>query len=142
MRVLKIIRNILAAIGVIWLCLLLYGKVTSVVVFPWVWEEKLRVPSPSQAQDFVLYEGNRGAMSSFKYACFLVGHGQRVDPRACDPYEPILVCSRIRPDARWENNSHLIIRFEGGPVFHHRPYSQEFNVAVDVQGGPPFLKSP
>ena len=143
-RVLRIVRNILAIVGVVWLCSLLYTQFRSVISlsFPWVWEEEMRITAPSGAYDLILYRGNRGAMSSFKYACFLAGHGEMMDPNACDPYEPVLVCSRIQPEARWENSSHLIIRFEGGPVFHQRPYSQEFNVAVDIQGGPPFAKSP
>jgi len=144
MRGSKILRNVLAVTGVVWLFFLLFTQVKSTMTlsFPWIWQEKSRVAAPSGAYDLVVYEGNRGAMSSFKYACFLARHGERIDPNTCDPYEPVLVCSRIRPDGRWENNSHLIIRFEGGPVFHHRPYSQEFNVAIDVEGGPPFAKSP
>ena len=141
MHALRIIRNILAVVGVLFLCLLCYNKISALLTFPWSWEEKLRVPSPSHAQDFVVYEGNRGAMSSFRYSCFVVSSGERVDASGCHPYDPVLVCERIRPEARWENNSHLIIRFEGGHVFHQRPYSQRFNVAVDVVGGPPLAKS-
>ena len=141
MRVLRVIRNVLAGVGVLFLCLLCYYKVSSVMRFPWCWEEKLRISSPSHAQDFVVYEGNRGAMSSFRYSCFVVSPGERVDPSASNPYDPVLVCERVRPDAHWENNSHLIINFEGGHVFHQRPYSQKFNVAVDVVAAPPIAKS-
>src|SRR5207302_2067245 len=111
MRVLKILRNVLAVIGAVWISVLLFTQAKSAMTlsFPWIWEEKMRVASPSGAYDLVVYEGNRGAMSTFKYACFLARHGERVDPNACDPYEPVLLCSRIRPDGRWENNSHLII---------------------------------
>ena len=116
MRVIRLIRNILAIIGAVWLCGLLYAEVRSVITlsFPWVWEEKMRVPAPSGVCDFVLYEGNRGAMSSFEYACFLVAHGERIDPKVCDPYEPLLVNSRIPPQGSWQDNRHLIIRFKGG----------------------------
>src|SRR5262245_31314777 len=103
MKALRIIRNVLAIVGVLSVCLLCYYKLSAIPTFPWVWEEKMRLPSPSHAQDFVIYEGNRGAMSSFRYSRFVVSPGERVDPAGSHPYEPVLVCERIRPDALWEN---------------------------------------
>lgn len=142
MKALKIIRNILAVIGAIWLCTLLYTQVRLMMppTFPWVWKEKMRIPAPSGAYDFVVNEGNRGAMSSFRYECFLTHHGEAINLNTYGPYDPILSCSRIPPEGRWENNSQLIISTEGGTILHLRPYQQEFEVAVDIQAGP--LPSP
>ncbi len=102
--------------------------------FPWVWQEKGRVPSPSGTCEVVIYEGNRGAMSSFAYVCFLVRPGGKADPNACDFYEPVLSTSHTRPKPRWENNGRLIISCDGGYVTHQRPYSRDFNVAIEITG--------
>ena len=102
--------------------------------FPWVWQEKGRVAAPSGTCELVTYQGNRGAMSSFAYACFLVRPGEKADPNACDLYEPVLSTSHTPPKARWENNGRLVIGCDGGYVSHQRPYSRDFNVAIVVEG--------
>lgn len=61
-----------------WAVLLCLGAAyfwSGIFVFPWVWEEKARVAAPSGRCELVTYEGNRGAMSSFAYVCFLVTPG-------------------------------------------------------------------
>ena len=109
--------------------------------FPWIWKEKGRVAAPSGTCELVTYEGNRGAMSSFAYVCFLVRPGGKADPNACDFYEPILSTSHIPPKPRWENNDRLIINCDGGYVAHQPPYSRDFKVAIVVEGAenPPGL---
>lgn len=118
-----------------------YYLLVSPLSFPWVWQEKGRVPAPSGTCELVTYEGNRGAMSSFAYVCFLVRSGGKADPNACDLYEPILSTSHTPPKPRWENNARLIINCDGGYVTHQRPYSRDFNVAIVVEGAeyPPKL---
>ncbi len=76
-----------------WAILLSLGVVylwNRTFAFPWVWEEKGRVPAPSPGCELVTYQGNRGAMSSFAYVCFLVKAGAKADPNACDFFEPVL----------------------------------------------------
>ena len=138
MRALNIIRNTLAVLGGIWLCILLYHETKMIVTFsyPWVWEEKGRLSSPSGKCELVTYQGNRGAMSSFAYVCFLVKPLQKVDPNNCDYYEPVLSSSHDLPQAQWENNGRLIISTEGGYITHERPYSQEFKVAIEFKSEP------
>jgi len=120
-----------------WAVLLCWGAFylwSNMFSFPWVWHEKGRVASPSGASELVTYEGNRGAMSSFAYVCFLVRPGGKADPNACDLYGPVLSTSHTPPQPRWENNGRLIISCDGGYVTHQRPYSRDFNVAIVVQG--------
>jgi hypothetical protein len=105
-----------------------------VFYFPWVWEEKGRKADPSGKCEVVTYEGNRGAMSSFAYVCYLVKPGQKLDPNACDFYEPILSSSHTLPKLRWADSHRLVINPEGGYVNHERPYSREFQVAVEIEG--------
>jgi hypothetical protein len=106
----------------------------SVFSFPWVWQEKGRVVAPSGLYEIVTYEGNRGAMSSFAYVCFLVKPGGKADPNTCDYYEPVLSTSHTLPKPQWESNGRLVIDCEGGYVGHHRPYSRDFNVAIGIKG--------
>lgn len=137
MRAFRIVRDTFAVLGVVGLCLLLclfcYYKIATALSFPWVWEEKARVPSPSGSCEVVTYEGNRGAMSSFAYVCFLVKPGERVDPNHCNYYEPVLSSSHIFPKVRWESSGQLVINTEGGYVTHERPYSREFKVAIEFK---------
>jgi len=146
MRALRVIRNILAVLGVIWLCMPIYRQAKSVftLTFPWVWEEKGRVVAPSGHYELVTYRGNRGAMSSFAYVCFLVKPGGKADPNACDFYEPVLSTSHTAPKPRWESDTRLIVNCDGGYVGHHRPYCREFNVAIEVEGAdnPPRVPGP
>jgi len=116
------------------LCLGLLYLWNSIFSFPWVWQEQGRVRAPSGACELVTYEGNRGAMSSFAYVAFLVAPGGKADPNACDYYAPILSTSHTPPKPRWESNGKLIISCDGGYVTHLRPYSREFNVAIEVTG--------
>ena len=127
-----------------WAVLLCFGLIylwNNLFSFPWVWQEEGRAAAPSGACELVTYEGNRGAMSSFAYVSFLVRPGGKVDPNACDLYEPVLSTSHTPPKPRWENNGRLIITCDGGYITHQRPFSREFNVAVIVQGAenPPRL---
>ena len=126
------------------LCLGLIYLLKSTFAFPWVWKEKGRVVAPSKACELVTYEGNRGAMSCFAYVCFLVKPGGKADPNACDLYEPVLSTAHASPKPRWENNGRLVISCEGGYVTHERPYSREFDVAIEIQGveQPPRLAGP
>ena len=136
MRALRIIRNILAVLGVIWLCTPVYRQAKAVLTlsFPWVWEEKGRASAPSGQCELVTYRGNQGAMSSSAYVCFLVKPGDKANPTACNYYEPVLSTSHTAPKPGWESDTRLIIRCDGGYVGHHRPYSREFNVAVELEG--------
>src|ERR1041384_5539479 len=102
--------------------------------FPWVWEETGRVASPSGECELVTYEGNRGAMSSFAYVCFLVRPGAKADPNACNYHEPVLSSSHLPPKARWEGSRRLVISPEGGYVTHTRPSSREFQVSIEIEG--------
>ncbi len=120
-----------------WLVILFLGMGylwNSMFAFPWVWQEKGRVATPSGAYEVVTYEGNRGAMSSFADVCFLVKHGGKADPNTCDYYEPVLSTSHTLPMPRWENDARLVISCDSGYVGHHRPYAREFNVAVEIKG--------
>ena len=123
------------------LCLGGFYLWNSMFSFPWVWRENGRLVSPSGACEVVTYEGNRGAMSSFAYVCFLVKPGGKADPNAVDFYEPVLSTSHNAPQARWESNSKLIINCDGGYVTHQRPYARDFNVAIVAEGAdsPPRL---
>jgi hypothetical protein len=138
MRALNIVRDALAVLGVVWLCVVLYHetKLLTSPSFPWVWQEKGRMASPAGECDLVSYVGNRGAMSSFAYVCFLVKPGEKLDPNNRDYYEPILSSSHVQPKVRWENNSRLLINTQGGYVNHERPYSGEFKVAIEFQNEP------
>ena len=109
--------------------------------FPWIWQENGRVVAPSGTCELVTYKGNRGAMSSSAYVCFLGRPGEKVDPNACDLYEPVLSTSHTVPKPRWDNNDRLIINCDGGYVTHQRPYSRVFKVGIIVEGAenPPRL---
>ena len=126
---------------VLLLCLAVTYLWTRMFSFPWVWRETGRVGAPSGTCELVIYEGNRGAMSSFAYVCFLVKPGEKADPNACDFYEPVLSTTHKAPKPRWENDARLIINCDGEYVRHQRPHSREFNVAIVVQGAdnPPRL---
>lgn len=90
-------------ISIPWVVLLFLGVGylwSRVLSFPWVWQEQGRVAAPSRGCELVTYEGNRGAMSSFAYVCFLVKPGVKVDPNSCDLYEPVLSSSRVSPKIR------------------------------------------
>ena len=120
-----------------WAVLLCLGAAylwTHLFSFLWVWEEKERVISPSGQCELVTYEGNRGAMSSFAYVCFLVKPGVKADPNACDFYEPVISSSHVPPKAHWAGNDRLVISPEGGYVTHQRPYSREFQVSIEIEG--------
>ena len=134
---------LIAAPWVVLLCLGAFYLWNRTFSFPWVWQEKGRVAAPSGACEFVTYEGNRGAMSSFAYVSFLVAPGGKADPNACDYYAPILSTSHTPPRARWENSGRLVISCDGGYVTHLRPYSREFNVAIEITGteNPPRVPS-
>jgi hypothetical protein len=136
MRALKIIRDAFAVVGVVGLCIFLYHETKTVMSFPWVWQEKGRVASPSGGCEVVTYEGDRGAMSSFAYVCFRVKPGEKVDPNTCDYYEPVLSSGHVLPKVLWEGSSQLVINTEGGYVTHERPYSREFKVAIEFQNEP------
>jgi hypothetical protein len=130
----------LLLIAVPWVVLLCLGVIylwSRMFVFPWVWEEKGRVPAPSQNCELVTYEGNRGAMSSFAYVCFLVKPGAKADPNACDLYEPVLSSSHVPPKVHWDGDHKLVIRPDGGYVTHQRPYSREFEVSIEIEAGSP-----
>jgi hypothetical protein len=116
------------------LCLGLLYLWSNLFSFPWVWQEKGRVRSPSGACELVTYEGNRGAMSSFAYVSFLVVPGGKSDPNACDYYAPVLSTSHTAPKPRWADSDRLIIGCDGGYVTHVLPYSREFNVAIEITG--------
>lgn len=123
-----------------WAVLLCLGVVylwSRTSAFPWVWEEKGRVPAPSRGCDLVIYQGNRGAMSSFAYVCFLVKPGAKADPNACDNYEPVLSSSHVPPKAHWDGDHKLVISPEGGYVTHERPYSREFEVSIEIESSLP-----
>jgi hypothetical protein len=139
MRAIKIIRNCLAVVGVVWLCMPIYRQIKKVMTlsFPWVWQEKGRVASPSGTCEVVTFEGNRGAMSSFAYVCFLVKPGQKVDPNTCDYDEPVLSSSHNSPKTLWKDGDHLVVDTDGGYVSHERPYSREFKVAIEFRNEPP-----
>ena len=118
---------------VVLLCLgvaYLWGRV---FVFPWVWEEKERVAAPSGRCELVIYEGNRGAMSSFAYACFLVKPGAKANPNDCDFYEPVLSSSHVRPKVQWASDDRLLMSSEGGYVTHVRPWSRDFQVFIQIE---------
>lgn len=120
-----------------WAALLFLGVIylwNTIFSFPWVWQEKGRVAAPSGACELVTYEGNRGAMSSFAYVSFLVKPGGRADPNACGHYDPVLSTSHTPPKPRWETDARLTISCNGGYVTHQRPYSREFNVAIEITG--------
>jgi hypothetical protein len=138
MRAIRIIRDALSLLGVVWLCVLIYKETKSVMTFsfPWVWEEKGRAVSPSGECELVSYEGDRGAMSSSAYVSFLVKPGDKVDPNNCDYYEAVLSTSHVLPKVRWEDKNHLVINTEGGYVTHERPYSREFKVTIEFQNEP------
>lgn len=132
---------LIAAPWVLMLCLGVMYLWSRMFSFPWVWQETGRVAAPSGAYELVTYEGNRGAMSSFAYVCFLVKSGGKADPNAVDYYEPVLSTTHTAPKPHWENNGRLIISCDGGYVRHQRPYSREFSVVIAVQGAdnPPRL---
>lgn len=118
-----------------WVVLLCMGVSycwSSIFSFPWVWEEKGRVPAPSASYELVTYEGSQGAMSSFAYVCFLVKRGGTVNPNSCDFYEPVLSSSHDAPAVRWESDHRLVIAPGSSYVNHQRPYSREFDVAIVV----------
>ena len=73
-------------------------------------------------------------MSSFAYVCFLVAPGGKVDPNKCGFYAPVLSTSHTPPTPRWESHRKLLINCGGGYVTHMRPYSREFNVAIELTG--------
>ena len=125
---------LVAAPWAVLLCLGLLYFWNSFFSFPWVWQEKGRVRAPSGACEFVTYEGNRGAMSSFAYVSFLVAPGGKADPNACGYYVPVLSTSHAPPKPRWEGSGRLFISCDGGYVTHVRPYSREFNVAIQTTG--------
>ncbi len=133
---------LIAAPWVLLLCLGALYVWNHMLSFPWVWQEKSRVAAPSGTCELVVYEGNRGAMSSFAYVCFLVRPGAKTDPNACDLYQPVLSTSHTPPKPRWETNDRLIITCDGGYVAHQRPYSRDFNVAIVVQGAENPPRSP
>ena len=116
------------------LCIGLMHLSNGVLSFPWVWREVGRIASPSGACEVVTYEGNRGAMSSPAYVSFLVAPGGKADPNNCDYYAPVLSTSHTPPKPRWENKGKLIISCDGGYVTHVRPYSREFDVAIEITG--------
>jgi hypothetical protein len=140
MRTLKIVRDALAVVGVVailaGICIFLYHESRAVMSFPWVWQEKGRMASPSGNCEVVTCEGNRGAMSSFAYVCFLVKPDEKVDPNNCDYYEPVFSSSHVLPKVEWKNSNQLVINTEGGYVTHERPYSREFKVAIEFQNEP------
>src|SRR5947209_4093498 len=100
---------VLACLGVVYLG----GRMFT---FPWVWEEKGRVAAPSGRCELVTYEGNRGAMSSFAYVCYLVKPGAKADPNACDFYEPVVSSSHVPPKVQWASDDRLLMSSEGGYI--------------------------
>jgi hypothetical protein len=127
----------LVLIAAPWAVLLVLGVMHfwgNMLSFPWVWQEKGRVRAPSGACEVVTYEGNRGAMSSFAYVSFLLAPGGKADPNVCGYYDPVLSTSHTAPKPRWETNGSLIISCDGGYVTHVRPYSRDFNVAIEITG--------
>jgi len=112
----------------------MWGRMFS---FPWVWQEKGRVAAPSRGCELVTYEGNRGAMSSVAYVCFLVKPGAKADPNRCDYYEPVLSSSHVPPQVHWSSDHQLLISSEGGYVTHSRPYSREFEVSIEIENSVP-----
>ena len=104
-------------------------------LFPWAWEEKGRVAAPSGQWEVVTYQGNRGAMSSFAYVCFVVKSGGKADPNDCDLYEPVLSSSHVQPTVRWDGSHRVIITIGDGYVTHERPYARDGDVTLEFQGG-------
>ena len=136
MRAFRIIRNAFAVVGVVVLLVFFYYEATKLMSFPWVWQEKGRVTSPSGDCEVVTYQGNRGAMSSYAYVCFLVKPDEKVDPNAGNCYEPVLSSSHVLPKVQWDSNTQLVINTEGGYVNHERPYSREFKVTIEFKNEP------
>ena len=133
MRAFSIVRNILAVVGLVALGWFAYDyAVSHILVFPWVWEEKRRITSPSGMTDIVVFQGNRGAMSSYRYAYFLAPHGGTVDASAHDGYDAFLVCSSPAPIPAWKSDRHLVIPYEGGRIFFYQPLPKGFEIAADM----------
>ncbi len=106
---------------------------TQILSFPFVWEEQLRVTSPSGSTDIVMFEGNPGAMSSFHYSYVLTKRGETGDPNAYDKHGLVLVCSR-QPAAtpQWIDDRNLVIPDDGGHIFYFQPHPEGFDIVAEM----------
>jgi hypothetical protein len=133
MRTLRILRNILALIGAISLGWLAYTyTVEHLLVFPWVWEETMRLRSPSGSKEMVAFRGNRGAMSSYRYSYFIVSRGEHIDPNAENGYDAVFVCGSPAPTPVWKEEKRLVIPARDSRVFYYVPQKKALGVFVDV----------
>jgi hypothetical protein len=120
------------AMAVVLPCVFWWWSVNAIFTFPWVWEEKLRLASPSGSIDLVEYEGNRGAMSSFRYVYILTNHGEAGDPDSTDRRGVVLICSSSPASLSWKDDRNLKIANDGGAVLYYEQSPVGFDVLVDM----------
>jgi hypothetical protein len=112
-KITKILLIVIPWIVIAWIggCYLLNN------LFPWVYEEIGRIPSPDAKHAAVVLRGNRGAMSSYRYALCIVTPGQPYDTGSVNLDSSDLVVSNVT----WSSPTRLRIQHGPKRIYYYKP---------------------
>ena len=127
------LKTVLALFGcislVVWGC----SFVVQRGLFPWEWEELSRLESSSGKHVVILMRGNRGAMSGFRYAWYVVRRGDEAPKSKGWPVNATFVSTGPAPTAKWTGDYHLTLRVKPGIfIYTYVPFLDSLQVGVDV----------
>ncbi len=129
----RIVNRVLVVLGCLWLLEWGWGLAGGLTLFPWHWKEVSRITSPDMKKVAILMQGNRGAMSGYRYAWHILPFGKAAPSQTGWPQDAVMTCRGIAPIGRWTSDSRLSLT-AGRTVLMYQfaPYIGEFGVSVDV----------